>query len=107
MDEYDVRPRNLDTTVSQENSIEYYNPQEILLEELGVVEGNKLLQLQRHDPTLKTCRDKVFKNASLVENEPKAFYWENYILKRKSTSKKKKTCLVHKLYFHHRLDELY
>ena len=42
MDECDVRPRNLDTTVSQENGIENYNPQEILLEELSVVDGNKL-----------------------------------------------------------------
>jgi hypothetical protein len=42
MDEYDVRPRNVDTTVSQENGIENYNPQEILLEELSVVDGNKL-----------------------------------------------------------------
>ena len=72
MDECDVWPMNLDTTVPQDNVIENYDPQEIWLEVFSVVDRNKLSQLQQHDPTLKTCRDK---DASLTKNEPKALYW--------------------------------
>lgn len=86
----DVQPRNMNNVVTHEEArIEQYDPPEISLEKLSVVDGNKLSQLQRQDPSLKHCRDKAFKNESQTENELKAFYWGNDILKLKWTSEKK------------------
>lgn len=58
----DVQPRNMNNVVTHEEArIEQYDPPEISLEKLSVVDGNKLSQLQRQDPSLKHCRDKASK----------------------------------------------
>ncbi|XP_062614536.1 uncharacterized protein LOC134276295 [Saccostrea cucullata] len=90
MNKCDVVPRDLNVVVTNDGAGEVnLDLPEISLEKLSVVNGNKLSNLQKQDPTLKNCKDKAFKNVSQTETEHKAFYWENDILKRKWTSKKK------------------
>lgn len=55
------------------------------IDNLHGINAEKLSEIQKNDPKLKSCRDKAVSTETAC-TIPLAFYWENGILKRKWTS---------------------
>lgn len=79
MNESDVKPKEIEAIKDSETT------ETVNIENLHGINAEKLAELQRNDPKLKSCRDKAVSTETAC-TIPLAFYWENGILKRKWTS---------------------
>jgi hypothetical protein len=90
-DESNIKPednpvRDIETVDDNEEIPDIDDETVIGLDNVSMVNAEVLSQMQREDASLKNCREKAFSHLENVETMPKAFYWENDILKRKWTS---------------------
>lgn len=79
MNESDVKPTEIEAIKDSETT------ETVNINNLHGINAEKLAELQKIDPKLKSCRDKAVSTETAC-TIPLAFYWENGILKRKWTS---------------------
>lgn len=75
-----------DTPEDPIKNLNEINEDIIGLDNISIVNAEVLSRMQREDPSLQNCREKALSQPDSIEKLPRAFYWENEILRRKWTS---------------------
>lgn len=72
--------------VDKDDSDDVRDDQIPATKDISIVNAEILTRLQKEDPTLRNCKEQDYEKSACVENIPKAFYWDQDILRRKWTS---------------------